>query len=487
MNFFKKIIINNWRQFGNVEIDCDNNIVILTGSNGCGKTTILTLLSRHFGWNLNFAATPYMNENKCALYLLPQLPANLRNYINSYILVDSQLYYIQPNETSEKVTINDFSKFLEVLIDLNKNGNQQIHLTDEQTNQLITSNGGHAYKKILGKVYSDFSSVHENNRHTNFDKQIPIGKIDYSDGTTCTIYVDKIESSYYQPRYQNQKNVNGLHIPSHRPITSNAFISTIPTQPKTSAQHFQAYNQLLIQTYGSDSIQNPFKTLKESLISLAIFGYENKVSQGNPEYKTLFEGFNTVLRNILPKTLGFQTLEIRVPDVVLKTTSGEFSLDSMSGGINSLFSLAWQIYMFDDKNKNTVVTIDEPENHLHPSMQRELIPSLKAAFPNVRFIISTHSPFIVTSDPSAFVYGLSYNENKLIDSVKLNSVDLSSSPNKTLKEILDVPIIIPIWVENKIDGVLSKYKNSDNVEAIYNDLKELGLLQELTNYIAAKD
>ncbi|WP_419836937.1 AAA family ATPase [Streptomyces brasiliscabiei] len=54
---------------------------------------------------------------------------------------------------------------------------------------------------------------------------------------------------------------------------------------------------------------------------------------------------------------------------------------------------------------------DEPENHLHPSMQRTLVPTLLAAFPNVRFIVATHSPFVVTSTREAYVYALRRTES----------------------------------------------------------------------------
>lgn len=42
-----------------------------------------------------------------------------------------------------------------------------------------------------------------------------------------------------------------------------------------------------------------------------------------------------------------------------------------------------------------VVMIDEAELHLHPSWQRSLVPQLRKTFPNVQFIITTHSPQVL--------------------------------------------------------------------------------------------
>ncbi len=60
---FKKLVINDWKQFNKVDIDFHPNLTVLTGANGSGKTTILNLLARHFGWEHAELATPAKDEN----------------------------------------------------------------------------------------------------------------------------------------------------------------------------------------------------------------------------------------------------------------------------------------------------------------------------------------------------------------------------------------------------------------------------------------
>lgn len=49
------------------------------------------------------------------------------------------------------------------------------------------------------------------------------------------------------------------------------------------------------------------------------------------------------------------------------------------------------------KKSKGIVMIDEIDMHLHPNWQRQVINDLKTAFPEMQFIVTTHSPFIVQS------------------------------------------------------------------------------------------
>ena len=401
METFKKIKLTGWRQFEDVEINLSSNVTVLTGPNGCGKTTILNVLARHFGWNINFISSPFIS------------------------------------------------------------------------------------KKTRKKLWSDIRRSNKADTE-EVPNQTEVGYIEYSNDQKCQLVVPQQNQAQYQLTYQNQIGITGLNIPSHRPITSYFQLQNIPTNPKTNQQQHQEFQQMLFQAYGTDRAQNPGVILKQSLISLALFGYGNEHVQANPEFRELFDDLQKVLKIVLPKSIGFKKLEIRSPDIMLLTDSGDFPLDAMSGGVSAIFVMAWQIHMYGAEKTGCTVIIDEPENHLHPSMQRELLTLFRQAFPTYKFIVSTHSPFIISSDPDASVYALIYNKDKKIISEKLSNADLSGSSNKILKDILDVPSTLPVWVEDKIKSVLEKHESrpdtKDKAETILDELKELGLNNSLSDY-----
>ena len=59
---FKRITLQDWRQFATVTVDFDDRVTILTGANGSGKTTLLNLLARHFGWSIRLISTPAITK-----------------------------------------------------------------------------------------------------------------------------------------------------------------------------------------------------------------------------------------------------------------------------------------------------------------------------------------------------------------------------------------------------------------------------------------
>ena len=119
----------------------------------------------------------------------------------------------------------------------------------------------------------------------------------------------------------------------------------------------------------------------------------------------------------------------------------------------ALVDLAWQIYMFSLRVSSFVVTIDEPENHLHPSMQRKLMGNLIKTFPKVQFIVATHSPFIVSAVRDARVYVLKHEDRpddrtianlppkqtRFVSSLRLDSVNRAGTASQILRDVLGLP------------------------------------------------
>lgn len=61
---FKKITIQGWRQFDDIDISLHPRLTILTGANGAGKSSILRVFSSHFGFDKAFLSTPVLVKGR---------------------------------------------------------------------------------------------------------------------------------------------------------------------------------------------------------------------------------------------------------------------------------------------------------------------------------------------------------------------------------------------------------------------------------------
>ena len=307
-----------------------------------------------------------------------------------------------------------------------------------------------------------------------------IGEIKYDDGSTAVLQLPVTDSPQYLIQISNRQALLGFNIPSHRSVFNYRGIVQIPVKKRHKEDAFNLVaDSTRSSVLGGGSNQSIYH-IKETLLGWATFGYGNKVIQSDQEQIEYYEGFQDVLKKILPKSLGFKEFSIRNSEVVLITDSGDFMLDAVSGGVSALIDLAWQIYMFSAKEKpEFTVLIDEVENHLHATMQRAILPDLLSAFPNVQFIISTHNPLIVGSVKDSNVYVLKYNKENKVDSLNLDLVNKAKTAGEILREVLGVPFTMPIWVEDKLNEITGRYSSAGIDEANFNamrsELEEIGL------------
>jgi hypothetical protein len=308
-----------------------------------------------------------------------------------------------------------------------------------------------------------------------------IGSINYDNGISTEINIPENVGTVYNPQFSLMQPVKGAGISSHRPIFKYEPVSTIPTNVSTKAQIYQNYRNSFINRWNGGQTNNRTETyhIKEALISLSAFGPGNDIIQHNPQALNLLRGFEKILKTVLPRTLGFRELTVRMPEVILITDTGEFPIDGVSGGVASIIDLAWQIYMYEGNDQPFVITIDEPENHLHPEIQKSVLVNLVDAFPTCQFIVSTHSPFIIGSIRDSNAYALRYDENNKVYSTLLETVDKAGTANDILREVLGLDDTMPNWVDVKIEEIINQYKNigitKENVASFKQALINAGL------------
>ena len=114
----------------------------------------------------------------------------------------------------------------------------------------------------------------------------------------------------------------------------------------------------------------------------------------------------------------------------------------LSSGELALLSLFGEVLRQGDNIRNNVqlnqivgiVLIDEVDMHLHIKLQKEILPELFNLFPNIQFIVSSHSPFLNMGLADTLA-----ERSQIID-LDNNGITCSPTNNKLYKEVYDMMI-----------------------------------------------
>lgn len=131
-----------------------------------------------------------------------------------------------------------------------------------------------------------------------------------------------------------------------------------------------------------------------------VFSWIEKINQ---DLKVLFEDESL--------TLDFNLAELRI--YLKQNGKAPFRLDQLSSGFSSVLSIYADLLVKVELEKlarheiSGIVLIDEIDAHLHVTLQKKVFSFFSSAFPNIQFIITTHSPFVVQSVSDCIIFNLS--------------------------------------------------------------------------------
>ena len=210
------------------------------------------------------------------------------------------------------------------------------------------------------------------------------------------------------------------------------------------------------------------------------------------------------VRSALKDKLFPESVQLLVDSkrVQLKRTGQQdaFAFQDLSDGYRSMLSLSvdvlrWLTKAFPNDaavmNNSGVVLIDELDTHLHPKWQREIGFWLKEKFPNIQFIIATHSPFLaqVTEEGTADPLDMRVSSNiKLVattDGVTAIPAQENAhalSPEQILQgELFNMNSVLspPIELKRQKLSALSRKQSTSNLDA--QEQKEFAELSDELN------
>lgn len=161
--------------------------------------------------------------------------------------------------------------------------------------------------------------------------------------------------------------------------------------------------------------ETPGNILTKYLVDLKATQAFAKNSEKASQINAWFVRFESVLKKIFDDPdLNLEFDEDTFQFTIHETGREPFDFNTMSSGYAAVLDIVNDLIIrmeAQSKLRNSfdlegIVLIDEIETHLHLELQKKILPMLTELFPNLQFIISTHSPFILSSLDNAVIYDL---------------------------------------------------------------------------------
>ena len=146
----------------------------------------------------------------------------------------------------------------------------------------------------------------------------------------------------------------------------------------------------------------------------------NEGNNADAEYiKGWFDEFERMLQQLFED--DNLKLEFNYSNYTFTINTGgkSFMFTQMSAGYNAALDIiADLVFKMQHEDKIVraydmagIVLIDEIETHLHLELQKKILPLLTTFFPNIQFIVTTHSPFVLNSHKNTVAYDLEHQES----------------------------------------------------------------------------
>jgi predicted ATP-binding protein involved in virulence len=173
---------------------------------------------------------------------------------------------------------------------------------------------------------------------------------------------------------------------------------------------------------------------------------ENEERRDAPEYRDhRLEAVRKALPKFMPEFTNLRIRRSPLRMTVFKQDK-ELIINQLSDGEKCLLAMVSDLArrlaianpgLADPLQGEGIVLIDEIELHFHPQWQRGILPTLASTFPNCQFIVSTHSPQIISDVQPEAVYLLQQTPNGLTASHPVSSYGRDS--NQILEDLMGVP------------------------------------------------
>ncbi|MGR6861333.1 AAA family ATPase [Aliivibrio salmonicida] len=413
--FVRELQLFDFRGITKGKITLNPNMNVIVGENGSGKTTIIEAICKSCSWISSLI------ENEKAL--------------GDHLKVDDINTSLDVKESNLLTTF-----------DLNKDNLFTLQLSLAKKGMTASNKSILEEVKLLSEIYRALNT-HDVKCSLPIFSYYSINR-SYDIKTQCHNF--KIDSKVWEKTDGYENALNDKY-------DFKVFIDWLVKQEKIDIENgkFEKINANI----NEEKIK--LKTLSDTLALLSAFDddHEVKVTILNDikitsekieallNVKQSSDSKSAIVKNAISKFINVDNIRtvdyLDYKKILLDKSSTTIEVSQLSQGEKSLFSLVGDIarrlvLLNPNMGKNAllgsgVVIIDEIDLHLHPKWQQEVLTKLSKIFPNIQFIVTTHSPQILSTVKHSSIYIIENKDNSF--TLKQPSFSLGSEANMLLEDI----------------------------------------------------
>lgn len=361
--------LDNFRSFAHFRIDFSENIIVLIAENGGGKTTILDALAE----SLKSFLANLLGDSYKDLFLTPK---DIKNgtHVPSFICIETELTYPIKEAQYIEPEREEAGEIPDTLLVVSEPQDHDFSVQILQTGEIIYN----TIENLSLKTIFEENFIRERD-------YLPVlvyygcNSINTEASTTDDIRGDSLYHLYY-------------HALSRERFSFKSFLRWFDTLYKiylsnrgtlqeekyaTALRNFELLTNCIEQILNDDINQKKFTNLRmEYTLNSDELCMDKLNDAGEP-----------------------QKIEIA------QFSAGEKTLFALTADLAKRFILA-NPHLANPFEGQGIVLIDEIDLHLHPKWQRKVLTKLREIFPNVQFIVTTHSPVILGGVASKYISAL---------------------------------------------------------------------------------
>lgn len=331
--------------------DKERKHLIITGKNGSGKTSLLNevdiLLNKLI--NNQFAIMKELENNiKNYKQSIKQFNKNIQSHQKQISILEAQ-----KNSSNTQQIVNNIKSYNQNILTAKNNiKNYELSIKSREKQIKNFSN--------IDLVFSNQSDIYEN------------------------IVNGKFILAFFKAKRENKSN----------PVSN-------PTK------------QIFRQKYSTKEELN--KTLLQYLVNLKTSQAFAQIEGNTKEVEKIkkwFDRFENALKDIFDKDDLKIDFNHKNFNFKIEYDNRSFDLNELSDGYSSFLAIFTELILrmeahnVEAYNMQGVVLIDEIETHLHIKLQKKVLPFLVSFFPKIQFIVTSHSPFVLSSLSNAIICDL---------------------------------------------------------------------------------